>query len=395
MVVGLTLPQMANVTTIPSNEYLDTSRSRINANFEALQSRILSLESQGGQDISGAVASEASARSEAVASLAAGVVEAVSLASAAVSDIVDVVESISSFPTVLHPTVDDLDGQNAILGDQSLVGYVNNLAEAVDTETSRAISAEVSIVSFLDSAFDAVADIIDEMSADFSVELSEDADAASSAIRIVNGNVLIGSTVNTGLVNGTGNVIIGTGVTGLAPDLTNNIILATNGVTQGRFDGEFWIFPGITAANQASLSAAQSVSIVSESIASAMAEEWQVESLAAVVASGGGGGGGGYVALHPAYLSYAATINLDFSVSKDFRITSAGPVTLTASNFEDGDAAEVYITGNSNGVTFSFPAGWRSFGPAIAAVPANTDVVVVLKAIGTTDIDIRYSWKTT
>jgi hypothetical protein len=83
-------------------------------------------------------------------------------------------------------------------------------------------------------------------------------------------------------------------------------------------------------------------------------------------------------------LTYAATVNIDFSTKPCKTLTLAGDVTFTTSNIVAGRHVSVYVTGDASERTVVFPT-WRfNTGPAATLGPA-TLTEIDLDARGTTN----------
>ena len=92
-------------------------------------------------------------------------------------------------------------------------------------------------------------------------------------------------------------------------------------------------------------------------------------------------------------LTYAGTLNLDFTADNIRTVTLAGNLTLTTSNRATGRQKIVRIIGDGSVRTLTFPAGWKFVGAVRPAQLAASKIgVLSLFCFGTTDADIVASW---
>jgi len=94
-----------------------------------------------------------------------------------------------------------------------------------------------------------------------------------------------------------------------------------------------------------------------------------------------------------AVLTYAATVNLDFSVSNFNTLTLTGNVTFTTSNRALTRSEVVRIINGATARTFTFPSGWVWIGAAAPnGIAASKTGVLSLFCFGTADTDIIASY---
>lgn len=113
---------------------------------------------------------------------------------------------------------------------------------------------------------------------------------------------------------------------------------------------------------------------------------------------GGGGGGGSFsggtisgettfsapVTSSCTALTYAATVNIDFSLTPCKTIAITGNLTLTTSNIAAGRNITIVITGDGTDRVLALP-GWKFEGSQVTAIAANERVTIRLFPTSTTD----------
>lgn len=88
-------------------------------------------------------------------------------------------------------------------------------------------------------------------------------------------------------------------------------------------------------------------------------------------------------------LTYAATVDIDFTLADYRSLSLTGNVTFTTSNRAAPRARTIRIIGDGSSRTLTFPAGWIFIGAAVpTALAANKVAILSVTCFGANDSDI-------
>lgn len=88
-------------------------------------------------------------------------------------------------------------------------------------------------------------------------------------------------------------------------------------------------------------------------------------------------------------VTYAASVELDFSTNPDKTIALSGDVAFTSANLAAGESISIRIVADGSTRNLSFPADWTFLGSAApASIAAGKVAILSLKAYGSADADV-------
>ena len=86
-------------------------------------------------------------------------------------------------------------------------------------------------------------------------------------------------------------------------------------------------------------------------------------------------------------LTYAATVDLDFTGNSYRTLALTGNVTFTSSNRAAGRTVTVKIAADASARTLTFPAGWKFVGSKPTDIAASKTGILTVTCFGSADTD--------